>query len=527
MAVTIRRSWGRPGPPVTVSVMPSRYDGRPTKATPHYRTDNRPTSVKPMSETYAMWVAGKQVEGSEPLEIRSPYDGRVVGTTSWASPDQVEEAVATAFTVRDEAAALPLHVRADALAHVSSRIAERAEEIAQLITGENGKPVLWSRAEVGRAVGVFRVAAEEARRWSGEAIRLDTDKAAVGRMGFVRRVPKGVVLAISPFNFPLNLVAHKVAPAIAVGAPVVVKPAPKTPLSALVMAEIVAETDLPAGMMSVVNVPNDQASTLVADERLPVVSFTGSGPVGYAIQKAVPHKHVTLELGGNAAAVVLRDWSSDDDLDWAATRIATFSNYQAGQSCIGVQRVYVDDVVYDDFRSRLVDKIDGLVTGDPGDDATQVGPVINAEAADRIEAWLGEAVSAGATVVTGGGRDGNALQPTVLEGVPADAKIAVDEVFGPVLMLERVDGAADAFAKVNDSEYGLQAGVFTHDLQVAFRAHRELEVGGVIIGDVPSYRADQMPYGGAKASGVGREGLRYAMADYTYERVMVLTGLEL
>ena len=480
-----------------------------------------------MTQTYPMWVAGKPVEGPEALQVTNPYDGAVVGATSWASAEQVEDAVATAHALRHEAASLPLHVRADALARISTRIAERSDELAGLITAENGKPMLWSRAEVARAVGVFRTAAEETRRWSGEAIRLDTDGAAEGRMGYVRRVPRGAVLAISPFNFPLNLVAHKLAPAIAVGAPVLVKPAPKTPLSALALGEIVAETDLPAGMVSVLNVPDDQAGTLVADDRLPVVSFTGSGPVGHMIQRAVPHKHVTLELGGNAAAVVLGDWSSAADLDWAATRIATFSNYQAGQSCIGVQRVYVDEAVYDDFRSRLVAKVAGLVTGDPRDEATQVGPVINAEAAERIESWIAEAVSTGATVLTAGGREGATVQPTVLERVPADAKVACEEVFGPVMLLERVTGSSEAFAKVNDSAYGLQAGVFTHDLQTAFRAHRELEVGGVVVGDVPSYRADQMPYGGTKASGVGREGLKYAMADYTYERVMVLTGLDL
>ena len=480
-----------------------------------------------MTQTFPLWVAGEPVEGAEILEITNPYDGEVVGLTSWAGVDQVEDAVAAAYAIRHDAAALPLHVRADALTHISSRIAERAEELADLITAENGKPILWARAEVGRAVGVFRTAAEEARRWSGEAMRLDTEPTAEGRIGYVRRVPRGVVLAISPFNFPLNLVAHKVAPAIAVGAPVVVKPAPKTPLSALVLAEIIAETELPAAMVSVLNVPNEQAGALVADERLPVVSFTGSGPVGSAIRESVPHKHVTLELGGNAAAVVLGDWSSAVDLDWAATRIATFSNYQAGQSCISVQRVYVEESVYDDFRTRLVSTVAGLVTGDPRADATQVGPVINPEAAERIESWVAQAQAAGATVLTGGHREGTTVQPTVLERVPADTKVAREEVFGPVMLLERVSGAGEAFAKVNDSEYGLQAGVFTHDLQTAFRAHRELEVGGVVIGDVPSYRADQMPYGGAKASGVGREGLKYAMADYTYERVMVLTGLDL
>jgi acyl-CoA reductase-like NAD-dependent aldehyde dehydrogenase len=474
-----------------------------------------------------MQVAGKAVDGSDSFEILNPYTGNVVGVTSWATPEQVEEAVQAAYDLKNEAAALPIHVRADALLTISRRIGERAEELAQLITAENGKPILWARAEVSRAVSVFRLASEEARRWSGEAMRLDTDKAAEGRVAYVRRVPKGPVLAISPFNFPLNLVAHKVAPAIAVGAPVVLKPAPKTPLSALVLAEIVAETDLPVGMLSVLNVQNDKASSLVADERLPVVSFTGSGPVGWQIQQQVPHKHVTLELGGNAAAVVCSDWNSDDDLDWAASRIATFSNYQAGQSCIGVQRVFVHDGVYDAFKARLLAAVEGLKTGDPLDEATQVGPVINVEAAERIVSWVDEAVQGGATVLTGGGRQGTTVEPTVLEGVAAQDKVSCEEVFGPVVFIESVPTDSAAFTKVNASPYGLQSGVFTHRLQTAFRAHRQLEVGGVIVGDVPSYRADQMPYGGVKESGVGREGVRYAMEDYTYERVMVLTGLDL
>jgi acyl-CoA reductase-like NAD-dependent aldehyde dehydrogenase len=480
-----------------------------------------------MTQTYSMQVAGKPADGPESFDLLNPYSGQVVGTTSWATHDQVEDAVRNADELRDEAAALPVHVRADALLSISRSIGERAEELARLITAENGKPILWARAEVARAVSVFRLASEETRHWSGEAMRLDTDKAGEGRMAYVRRVPKGPVLAISPFNFPLNLVAHKVAPAIAVGAPVVLKPAPKTPLSALALGEIVAGTDLPAGMLSVLNVPNDAAGPLVEDERLPVVSFTGSGPVGWKIQEAVPHKHVTLELGGNAAAVVCSDWSSDGDLEWAASRIATFSNYQAGQSCIGVQRVFVHEGVYDTFRARLVEAVEGLAVGDPADEATQVGPVINEEAAERIVAWVDEAVSGGATVLTGGSRDGTTVQPTVLEGVAATDKVSCEEVFGPVLFIESVSDDDTAFAKVNASPFGLQAGVFTHRLQTAFRAHSELEVGGVIIGDVPSYRADQMPYGGAKQSGVGREGVRYAMQDYTYERVMVLTGLTL
>lgn len=265
---------------------------------------------------------------------------------------------------------------------------------------------------------------------------------------------------------------------------------------------------------------------LVQDERLPVISFTGSDKVGYAIMDSVPRKHCTLELGGNGAAVVLADYASDEDLDWAATRIATFSNYQGGQSCISVQRVIADASVYDRLLPRIVAAVEAQVTGDPSDPKTDVGPLVSEDAAKRVESWVKEAVEA-ATLLTGGDRDGASYAPTVLTDVPAHVTLACEEVFGPVLTVQKVNGEAEAFAAVNDSKYGLQAGVFTHDLQVAFRAHRALEVGGVVIGDVPSYRADQMPYGGAKQSGVGREGVRFAMEDYTYERVLVLTGLAL
>ncbi|WP_240503231.1 aldehyde dehydrogenase family protein, partial [Streptomyces prasinopilosus] len=337
----------------------------------------------------------------------------------------------------------------------------------------------------------------------------------------------GVVLGIAPFNFPLNLCAHKIAPAIAAGVPIVLKPAPATPLSGLLIGELLAGTELPAGAWSILPVPNDRMPALVRDERLPVISFTGSEQVGYAIMDSVPRKHCTLELGGNGAAVVLADWASDEDLDRAAQRIAAFSNYQGGQSCISVQRVIADTSVYDRLLPRIVAAVEAQVTGDPADDATDVGPLVSQDAAERVEAWVREAVEAGATLLTGGKRDGASYAPTVLTDVPAGATIAREEVFGPVLTVARADGEEAAFAAVNDSKYGLQAGVFTHDLQAAFRAHRALEVGGVVIGDVPSYRADQMPYGGAKQSGVGREGVRFAMDDYTYERVMVLTGLAL
>ncbi len=473
------------------------------------------------------FVAGVASAGADEVIVRHPFDGREVGRTSQATPAQVERAVAAAVEVAAEAAALPAHRRAAGLDHVSRRLAERSEEVARLITGENGKPIKWARAEVGRAVSTFRWAAEEARRFSGDLQRLDTDPAATGRLALVRRRPRGPVLGISPFNFPLNLVAHKVAPALAVGAPIVLKPAPATPLSALLLGEILAETDLPAGVFSVLPVPNDRAPALVADPRLPVVSFTGSGPVGTLIREAVPHKHVTLELGGNAAVVVCGDWSSTEDLEWAASRIATFSNYQAGQSCIAVQRVIVHTTLFDRMADLVTAKVGALVTGDPFDEATDVGPLINEDAARRVESWVDEAVAAGAKVLTGGVREGSSYAPTVLVNAPGEAKVCAEEVFGPVLVLARVDSDEEAFAAVNDSAYGLQAGVFTHSLQTAFAAHRTLQVGGVIVGDVPSFRADQMPYGGVKGSGVGREGVRSAMDDYTESRVLVLTGIDL
>ena len=482
-----------------------------------------------MPETHPFWLAGKQATGEQTLEVTSPWDGSAVGHVWLPTAGQVEEAVAAADGVRHEAQALPAYARAAALDHVSARIGERAEEIARLVTAENGKPLKWARVEVSRAVSTFRWAAEEARRWGGELQRLDTDPTAVGRVAVVRRFPRGPVLGITPFNFPLNLVAHKVAPALAVGVPVVVKPAPATPLTALLLGELLAETDLPAGMFSVLPVPNDRMAGLVEDPRLPVVSFTGSVPVGWQLKERVPRKHVVLELGGNAAVVVCADWADLEgaDLDWAAQRIATFSNYQAGQSCIAVQRVYVDRRVADPLTERVVGAVGVLRTGDPADERTDVGPMISENAARRVEAWVDEAVAGGARVLAGGVRRGAEYAPTVLADVPSGAKVLDEEVFGPVLALAPFDSLDEAFAAVNASRFGLQAGVFTRDVGTAFRAQRELEVGGVIVGDVPSYRADQMPYGGTKDSGTGREGVHAAMADLTEPRVLVLTGLPL
>lgn len=473
------------------------------------------------------WLAGEAVEGARVVEVRSPYDGSLAGAYWEPGTDQVETAVSAAVGGQRALATTSAAARAGALDAISQGITARAEEFAKTITAESGKPLMWSRAEVRRAASTFRWAAEEARRWSGDLQRLDTDPAAVGRLAVVRRFPHGPVLGIAPFNFPLNLVAHKVAPAIAVGAPIVLKPAPATPLTALLLGDVMAEADLPAGAWSILPLGNVATAELVKDPRLPVISFTGSERVGYEIQAAVPRKHVVLELGGNAAAVVLADWGTEDDLDWAAQRVATFGNYQAGQSCISVQRVIVDECVYEPFVSTLVEKIANLRTGSPWDDEVVVGPMISEQAAERVESWVAEAADFGAQILVGGKRRGAQMAPTLLANAPRTARVSTEEIFGPVMTVSSVQGATEAFDLVNDSRFGLQAGVFTRDIQTAFRAHSELEVGGVVIGDVPSFRADQMPYGGVKDSGVGREGPIAAMTDLTYERVLVLTGLEL
>ncbi|WP_340684347.1 aldehyde dehydrogenase family protein [Amycolatopsis coloradensis] len=474
--------------------------------------------------TFPFWVAGKPVTSGETVVVRHSFDGSEAGSHHVPSTSDTETAVQAAHDAQEEFATLPAHVRAGALDHVSRVLGERSEELARLITAESGKPLKWARGEVGRAASTFRWAAEEARRFSGDLQRLDTDPGGTGRLALVRRVPKGPVLGITPFNFPLNLVAHKVAPAIAVGAPIVLKPAPATPLTALLLGEILAETDLPAGSWSILPVSNEESAKLVSDPRLPVVSFTGSVPVGWGIRDSVPRKHVALELGGNAAVLVCPDWT---DLDFAAQRIATFAMYQAGQSCISVQRVYAHADVYDELQAKVLEQVRALGTGNPRTDGVDVGPLINTDAASRVESWITAAVEAGGELLTGGKRDGATVEPTVLANVPEDASVMADEVFGPVVSITRVDSVEDGVRRINDSRFGLQAGVFTRDLPTAFDVSAKLRVGGVLVGDVPSFRADQMPYGGVKDSGVGREGPASAMADFTEERVTVLTGLTL
>ncbi|MGA1147077.1 MAG: aldehyde dehydrogenase family protein [Candidatus Nanopelagicales bacterium] len=481
----------------------------------------------PVAKDWPSYIAGRAWTGADISDVSHPGDGTVVGRVHVPDADAVDRALQAAWDARGKARSTSAAVRAEALLHVSSRISQRLEEVAQLITAENGKPITWARAEAGRAVSTFRWAAEEARRFNGEFQRLDTEKATEGRAAIIRRFPYGPVLGISPFNFPINLVAHKVAPAIAVVAPIVVKPAPATPLGALLLGELLAETDLPEGMFSVLPVGNDVAPTLVTDPRLPVISFTGSEPVGFAIKRQAAEKHVILELGGNAAAIVLDDYSSEEDMRWAAARIAMYGNSQAGQTCVSVQRVFVDEAVADAFMPHLIDAVSNLHSGDVWDPATVVGPVISEAAAQRVMEWIDEAVDAGATVLAGGNRQGTFIDATLLANVSPHVRVACEEVFGPVMSVQTIKNLDDGIQIVNDSRFGLQTGIFTHDIQKIFHAHRELEVGGVVVGDAPTFRADQMPYGGIKASGTGREGLRFAMQDYTFDKVLVLTDLDL
>jgi acyl-CoA reductase-like NAD-dependent aldehyde dehydrogenase len=468
-------------------------------------------------------VNGDWRTGDGSFEVHSPYDDSVVAEIGVPTAADVEEATATAASTFEESKHLPIHARADALDHISSRLKESLKENAELIAREGGKPLKWATVEATRAVSTFRWASELIRSGDDEVMRLDTEASLGSRMGIIRRFPIGPVLGITPFNFPLNLVAHKVAPSLAVGAPIVVKPASTTPLGALRLAELFAETDLPKGMYQVLPVSSKVADGMARDDRYRKISFTGSSEIGWYLKGLDPKKRVTLELGGNAGVIV----HSDADLDLAAQRIAYGGYYQAGQSCISVQRVLVASEVYDEFKDRLVKQVESLKVGDPMDPTVDVGPVIQSQEVERIEAWVKEAVSQGATVLTGGEGDGPFYQPTLIADVEPEMKVCKEEIFGPVVTISPYQTFEDALRMVNDSRFGLQAGVFTNDINRAFEAHRTIDVGGVIVNDVSAFRADQMPYGGAKDSGFGREGLRYAMDEMTEPRIMVLSHVPL
>jgi acyl-CoA reductase-like NAD-dependent aldehyde dehydrogenase len=468
-------------------------------------------------------VNGEWRTGDGSFEVKNPYDDSVVAEIAVPTEADVEEAAATAAATFPVSSRLSVAERSEALDHISKRLGETLEENAALIAAEGGKPLKWARVEAARAVSTFRWASETIRHGEDEVMRLDTERAFGSRLGIIRRFAYGPVLGITPFNFPLNLVAHKVAPALAVGAPIVVKPASATPIGALRLAEFFAETDLPKGLYQVLPVSSKVADGMARDARYPKISFTGSAAIGWYLKGLDPKKRVTLELGGNAGVIV----HSDADLDLAAQRIAFGAYYQAGQSCISVQRVLVASEVYDEFAELLTKQVQQLVTGDPLDPNTDVGPVINAGEADRITDWVAEAQSQGAEILTGGTGDGAVYQPTLLSQTRPEMKVRCEEVFGPVATISPYQTFEEALAEVNDSKYGLQAGVFTNDINRAFEAHRTLEVGGVIINDVSAFRADQMPYGGSKDSGFGREGLKWAMEEMTEPRIMVLSHVPL
>jgi len=470
---------------------------------------------------HSIYLAGRWVDSPDRLRIENPaLPGEPAGWTYNATPEQYEEAVTAAVAAFEQTRRLPAFERSAALRKISSGIAARREEIGRLIATESGKPIRDALGEVDRAVLTFRIGAEEAERIGGEVIPLDLNPASRGRTGIVRRFPIGPIAAISPFNFPLNLAAHKLAPAIASGNPIVLKPPSRDPLTMLTVAEIVAEAGLPAGSVSVLPMTRELGDRMVGDERFKLLTFTGSPEVGWKMKARAGKKRVVLELGGNAGVIV--DHSAD--VDWAVRRIVVGAFSYAGQVCISVQRIFVHEAVWDDFMSRFVQAARGLKVGDPLDPATDVGPMVDAAAVERTASWVAEARSMGGKVLLGGTADGAYYSPTILTDVPATARVCSAEAFAPLVVVSPFGGFCDAVHAANDSRYGLQAGVFTNDLGHAWSAFEELEVGGVVVNDVPTYRIDNMPYGGSKDSGIGREGVRYAIEDMTELRIMVLAG---
>jgi acyl-CoA reductase-like NAD-dependent aldehyde dehydrogenase len=462
-------------------------------------------------------LAGEWIESGEWIEVRSPYDGSLVGRVPAVGADETRRAIDAAERAMREP--LPAYERAAILDRVASLVEAHAEEIARTICAEAGKPMKAARVEASRAISTFTMAAVEARKLAGEVVPMDASAAGAGKIAFTLRLPIGVVGAISPFNFPFNLVAHKLAPALAAGCAVVLKPAGVTPLSALLLAELEVEAGLPPGWLNVVCGPASEiGDVLVEDERVKLITFTGSGPVGWGIRERAPRKRVNLELG-NATPVIV---SADADLDDVAARLAAHAFSFAGQSCISVQRIFVERAAYEGFVKRFVRRVEALVVGDPADDATDVGPVIQPKERDRILSWIEEAKEAGATILTGGTLAGEHLRPTVIADAPPEAKVSCLEVFGPVCTVTAYDSLEDAVALANATPYGLQAGIFTSDVKTALRAARELEFGGVIVNEAPTFRADQMPYGGVKDSGNTREGPAYAIREMTEERLVVL-----
>ena len=462
-------------------------------------------------------IAGEWVETGDWTEVRSPYSGEVVGRVAKAGAGEARNAIDAAASAMAEP--LPAHKRAEILVKVAGYLGKRHDEVARTISDEAGKPMKAARIEAQRAMSTYTFAAVEARKLAGEMVPMDASQAGTGKLAFTLRRPLGIVGAISPFNFPLNLVAHKIAPALAAGCAVVLKPAAQTPLSALLLAELEAEAGLPPGWLNVVVGPSaDIGDVLVGDERVKLISFTGSVPVGWGIRERAPKKRVTLELG-NATPVIVEP---DAHVGAAAAKLAAHAFSFAGQSCISVQRIYVGRSAYDAFLESFLPKVEALRLGDPADEETDVGPVIDADARDRVLAWIGEARDGGARILTGGDLDGELIRPTVIADAAPDLKVSCEEVFGPVCTVNAYDDLDEAIALANGTPFGLQAGIFTGSLDTALRAAEALEFGGVTVNEAPTFRADQMPYGGVKDSGNTREGPAYTIREMTEERLVVI-----
>ncbi len=462
-------------------------------------------------------IAGEWVETGEWQEVRSPYSGEVVGRVAKAGADETRRAVDAAAAAMEEP--LPAHKRAEILVRVAGALGRRHDEVARLISDEAGKPMKAARVEASRAMSTYTFSAVEARKLAGAMIPMDASQAGEGKLAFTLRRPLGVVGAISPFNFPLNLVAHKIAPSLAAGCAVVLKPAAQTPLSALLLAELEDEAGLPPGWLNVVVGPSSEiGDVLVEDDRVKVITFTGSSGVGWKLAERSPRKRVNLELGNSTPLIV----EADADLDAAVAATAQHGFSFAGQSCISIQRVYVQEAVYDEFVSALVPKVEALKLGDPADEETDVGPVIDEDARERILEWVDEARSGGAEILTGGDLDGDLVRPTVIADAGPELKVSCQEVFGPVVTVNRYRTLDEALELANGTEFGLQAGIFTASIRTAMRAAQELEFGGVIVNEAPTFRADQMPYGGVKESGNTKEGPAYAVRELTDERVVVI-----
>jgi acyl-CoA reductase-like NAD-dependent aldehyde dehydrogenase len=462
-------------------------------------------------------IGGEWVEAGEWQEVRSPYSGDVVGRVPTAGADETRRAIDAAEAAMREP--LPAHKRAEILVRVAGALGKRHDEVARLISDEAGKPMKAARVEAKRAMSTFTFAAVEARKLAGDMVPMDASQAGEGKLAFTLRHPLGVVGAISPFNFPLNLVAHKIAPALAAGCAVVLKPAGQTPLSALLLAELETEAGLPPGWLNVVvGRSSEIGDVLVEDERVKVLTFTGSSGVGWKLAERSPRKRVTLELGNSTPVIV----EPDADTGAAATAMAQHGFSFAGQSCISVQRIYVQEQAYDDFLAQFLPKVEALRLGDPADEETDVGPVIDDDARDRIIAWIDEAKAAGAELLAGGSLEGDLIQPTVIANAGVSLKVSCEEVFGPVVTVNRYSTLEEAIELANSTKYGLQGGIYTGSIRNAMRAASELEFGGVTINEAPTFRADQMPYGGVKESGNTKEGPAYAVRELTEERLVVI-----